>query len=99
MEKEIKLSLVNDNTEKNICSISGCLQWEENQEEPNIYFQHVMTGSFQEDVFQVLQGWSEIEEKDNEDWYKLCKMISKDDELIAWFDYDNEDFEEKKYYV
>ena len=99
MEKEIKLSLINESTNETICSIYGCLYWEENQEEPNIYFQHVMNGSFQQDVFQVLQGWSEVEEKDNNDWYQLCKMIYNDEDLLLWFDYNNEEFEERKYYV
>lgn len=98
MEQTFKLNLKNDN--EILCSINGFVSWEnENDENPECYFNHVMTGQECVDHWKVLQGWEEQDENENNNWNSLCKAIDEDDTFMEWFEYKDGMHEEKNYYL
>ena len=52
-----------------------------------------MTGSCVEFARMCLQGWSEQNEKDNANWWKLVECIENDDNLLSrCYDLDEVDY-------
>ena len=99
MKETIKLNLVD---EKNniLCSIDASLYWQnEDDENPDLYFHHVMTSNECTNPFDVLTGWQEMEEKHNQEWETLCYMIYDDEELLCRFWYEDGMDEEINYYI
>lgn len=55
---------------------------EENEfDEGELSFNHVVTGSKCNMVDLVLQGWSEVEEEDNQKWETLINNMQNDSDL------------------
>ena len=81
MFENIIFNLVDKKNNNVLCSIDASLYWEnDNAENPDLYFYHIMTGSECTDPYDVLTGWEEAEEKHNQEWETLCNMIYNDED-------------------
>ena len=100
MKETIKLNLVDEKNNNILCSIDASLYWQnEDDENPDLYFHHVMTSSECTNPFDVLTGWQEMEEKHNQEWETLCNMIYNDENLLCRFWYEDGMDEEVNYYI
>ena len=100
MKETIKLNLVDEKNNNILCSIDASLYWQnEDDENPDLYFHHVMTSNECTNPFDVLTGWQEMEEKHNQEWETLCYMIYDDEELLCRFWYEDGMDEEVNYYM
>ena len=100
MKETIKLNLVDEKNNNILCSIDASLYWKnEDDENPDLYFHHVMTSNECTNPFDVLTGWQEMEEKHNQEWRTLCDMIYNDENLLCNFWYEDGMDEEINYYI
>ncbi len=74
-----KLRLLNSKDEV-LCSIDTVTYYDEEDEfdEGETFFIHVLTGSECETIDQVFQGWSEQNKEAQEQWEKLENFIKND---------------------
>ena len=81
--KNCELRLLNDK-EVVLCSINTVTYYDDTNEfdEGETFYIHPLTGSECQTVGQILQGWSEQNEEDNNNWNKLIEEIRSDEELI-----------------
>jgi hypothetical protein len=49
----------------------------------DVYYQHPMTGQWQENIDSIFTGWSEQSPKENEKWHKLVEAHLNDSEFIT----------------
>lgn len=77
-----ELRLLNDKDEV-LLSISTVTYYDEENEldEGETFYIHPLTGSECQTVRQILQGWSEQDKEDNNNWNKLIEAIENDEEL------------------
>ena len=100
MKENIKLNLVDEKNDNILCSIDASLYWQnEDDENPDLYFHHVMSSNKCTNPYDVLTGWQEVEEKYNQEWRTLCDMIYNDENLLCRFWYEDGMDEEVNYYI
>ena len=100
MKETIKLNLVDEKNDNILCSIDASLCWQnEDDENPDLYFYNVMTGSECTNSYDVLTVWQEVEKKHNQEWRTLCDMIYDDENLLCNFWYEDGMDEEINYYI
>ncbi|WP_300857228.1 hypothetical protein [uncultured Clostridium sp.] len=94
--KKSELRLLNDDDEV-LCSIDVVMYYDEENEydEGEIFFLHVLTGSQCETIEQVFQGWSEQNKEAQEQWEKLENFIEDDRDLAQKIC----DLDEVDYYI
>ena len=82
-----------DKDENILCSLEVVYSYNDNDEdEGEVLFVHPMTGSYVEFARMCLQGWSEQDEADNINWWKLIECIENDDLLNRFYDLDEVDY-------
>lgn len=87
--KKIKLL---DNEENILCQLDTIINYEENDEEIQVYYIHPLTGLRSETPKSCLQGWSEQNENENNNWNILIENIINDIDLCQKL-YDLEEIE------
>lgn len=87
--KKIKLL---DNEENILCQLDTIINYEENDEEIQVYYVHPLTGLISKTPKSCLQGWSEQNEIENNNWNILIENIINDIDLCQKL-YDLEEIE------
>ena len=91
IEKLKKIKLLDD--KKNIlCQLDTIINYEENDEEIQVYYVHPLTSLRNENPKSCLQGWSEQNEIENNNWNILIENIINDIDLYQKL-YDLEEIE------
>lgn len=92
IEEAKKIRLL-DEKENILCSLEAICTYEDNDDEVEILFVHPMTSSCVQFARMCLQGWTEQNEKDNANWWKLVECIENDDNLLSrCYDLDEVDY-------
>ena len=93
--EEVKPIRLLDKDENVLCSIEGVYIYEEDSDDEGEFFYiHPTTGDYCEFASYCLQGWSEVDAEDNENWQKLIECIQEDSDLLNKFycSYDGVDY-------
>lgn len=91
IEKMKKIKLL-DNEENILCQLDTIINYEENDEEIQVYYVHPLTGLISETPRSCLQDWSEQNEIENNNWNILIENIINDIDLCQKL-YDLEEIE------
>lgn len=91
IEKLKKIKLLDDK-ENILCQLDTIINYEENDEEIQVYYVHPLTSLRNENPKSCLQGWSEQNEIENNNWNILIENIINDINLYQKL-YDLEEIE------
>ena len=91
IEKLKKIKLLDDK-ENILCQLDTIINYEENDEEIQVYYVHPLTSLRNENPKSCLQGWSEQNEIENNNWNILIENIINDIDLYQKL-YDLEEIE------
>ena len=91
IEKMKKIKLL-DNKENILCQLDTIINYEENDEEIQVYYVHPLTALRCETPKSCLQGWREQNENENNNWNILIENIINDIDLYQKL-YDLEEIE------
>lgn len=91
IEKMKKIKLLDDK-ENILCQLDTVINYEENDEEIQVYYVHPLTSLRNENPKSCLQGWSEQNEIENNNWNILIENIINDIDLYQKL-YDLEEIE------